>query len=184
MSLLFFSVAWALDINTQAPNFELTSMDGRIYNLTAFRGKVVVLEWFNPKCPFVKSAYKESSLIGVANKNSDVVWLAINSSAPKKQGHGLKVNQEAKKNWSIPYPILFDESGKVGKAYGAKTTPHMFVIDQSGMLVYQGALDNNPFVQKKDRIPYVERALEALKNGEKIAIPETKAYGCSVKYKK
>ena len=175
--------ALALDTGDKAPDFELKSTEGRSYSLSAFKGKVVVLEWFNPGCPFVKYVYKHDITKNLAKENSDVVWLAINSSAPKKQGHGVKANKKAKKKWSIPYPVLLDESGIVGKKYDAKTTPHMYIIDQNGILVYQGALDDSPFGKGKNPTPYVENALTALQAGTKIAPDQTKAYGCSVKYK-
>lgn len=179
---LFLSV-FALDTGDKAPDFELRSTEGRSYSLSSFTGKVVVLEWFNPGCPFVKYAYKNELTKTLAKENSDVVWLAINSSAPNKQGHGIKANKKAKGKWNIPYPILLDESGIVGKQYDAKTTPHMYVIDQNGILVYQGALDDAPFGKGNKRIPYVENALSALKAGTPIRPNQTKAYGCSVKYK-
>ena len=179
---LVFS-AWALDIGEKAPDFRLSSTEGQTYSLSSFTGKVVVLEWFNPGCPFVQYTYEHQLTTAVANNNPDVVWLAINSSAPKKQGHGVQANQESKDKWKIPFPILLDESGIVGKKYGAKTTPHMYVINQKGVLVYQGALDDSPLGKGKERQPYVEDALSSLRAGEKISPSQTKAYGCSVKYK-
>ena len=175
--------AFALDIGDKAPDFQLDSTEGRSYSLSSFKGKVVVLEWFNPGCPFVKYVYKHELTKNLAANNADVVWLAINSSAPKKQGHGVKANTKAKKKWSIPYPILLDESGMVGKSYGAKTTPHMYIIDQNGILVYQGALDDAPFGKGKNPTSYVKNALSSLKAGAEISPNQTKAYGCSVKYK-
>lgn len=175
--------ALALDIGEKAPDFRLSSVDGQSYSLSSFTGKVVVLEWFNPGCPFVKYTYEKELTTTAAIKNPDVVWLAINSSAPKKQGHGIQKNKKAKEKWSIPFPILLDESGMVGKKYGAKTTPHMYVIDQKGVLVYQGALDDSPLGKGKKREAYVENVLSALKAGTEIRPAQTKAYGCSVKYK-
>ena len=175
--------AFALDTGDKAPDFQLDSTEGRSYSLSSFKGKVVVLEWFNPGCPFVKYVYKNELTKTLAKDNSDVVWLAINSSAPKKQGHGVKANKKAIEKWSIPYPVLLDESGMVGKAYDAKTTPHMYIIDQNGILVYQGALDDAPFGKGKTKTPYVQNALKALNAGTEISPSQTKAYGCSVKYK-
>jgi peroxiredoxin len=181
--VLLLSTALALENGDKAPDFQLTSIDGQKYTLSSFVGKVVVLEWFNPGCPFVKYTYENKLTTAVADNNPDVVWLAINSSAPSKQGHGIEKNQQAKKEWNINFPILIDENGMTGKAYDAKTTPHMYVIDQTGVLVYQGALDDAPLGRGSKRIPYVENALDALKNGNPISVPKSKAYGCSVKYK-
>jgi peroxiredoxin len=180
---LYLTMAFALENGKKAPDFQLTSMDGQKYRLSSFVGKVVVLEWFNPGCPFVKYTYENKLTTTVAEKNPDVVWLAINSSAANKQGHGVKINKQAKKEWGINFPILFDENGMTGKAYDAKTTPHMYIINQAGVLVYQGALDDSPLGRGSKRIPYIENALDSLKKGNPISVPKSKAYGCSVKYK-
>ena len=180
--LLWICSALALENGQKAPDFTLKSIDGQEYSLSNFVGKVVVLEWFNPGCPFVRYAHQNQVMHNIAQKNPDVVWLAINSSGPKKQGHGLKANKKARDKWSISYPILLDETSEVGRIYSAKTTPHMYVIDQSGVLVYQGAIDNAPFGRGKNHITYVADALENLKKGAEISPAQTKAYGCSVKY--
>ena len=182
MNLFLFSAVFALENGQQVPDFTLSSTDGLRYQLSSYQGKVVVLEWFNPGCPFVKYTYEHSLTTTTANNNPDVVWLAINSSAPNKQGHGLETNIEAKKTWNIPYPILLDENGGVGKLFDAKTTPHMFVIDQKGVLVYQGALDDSPMGRGGKRTSYVENVLESLKKGTPIEVGKSQAYGCSVKY--
>jgi peroxiredoxin len=129
-----------------APAFSLTDLDGKTVSLADFAGKTVVLEWFNPGCPFVKYAHGEGPLAGMAGEQTKagVVWLAINSSAPGKQGHDREENRKAATEWKMEHPILLDEDGKVGHAYGATTTPHMFVIDGTGKLVYAGGLDNAP----------------------------------------
>ncbi len=171
-------------IGERAPNFTLTDLDGKKHDLKAYLedGKTVVLEWFNPGCPWVKRAHESDTMKTTFDrfKKEDVVWLAINSGAPGKQGHGEKVNAEAKKKWNIEYPILLDEDGKVGKAYGAKTTPHMYVISSEGVLVYKGAIDN----QKKDsgEENHVKQGLQQHLAGETVEKPQTKAYGCMVKY--
>lgn len=183
MNFWLFSIGFALDNGTKVPDFTLQSTDGLSYQLSSFFGKVVVLEWFNPGCPFVKYTYEHGLTTSVAKQNPDVVWLAINSSAPNKQGHGLELNKQAKSTWNISYPILLDENGAVGKLFTAKTTPHMFIIDQKGMLVYQGALDDAPMGRGDNRTPYVENVLSALKDRTPIAVGQTQAYGCSVKYK-
>lgn len=128
-----------------APAFELPDLDGNLVSLASFAGKTIVLEWFNPDCPFVKYAHGEGPLADLAAKQGDdVVWIAINSGAPGKQGHGAARNREAKAEWKLDHAILLDESGVVGHQYGATTTPHMFVIDPAGTLVYAGGLDNAP----------------------------------------
>jgi peroxiredoxin len=129
-----------------APPFSLPDLDGKQVGLADFAGKTVVLEWFNPDCPFVKYAHGEGGpLRTMAKQRGDaVVWLAINSGAPGKQGTGVARNREAMAEYGIEHAILLDESGDVGRAYGATNTPHMFVIDPSGKLAYAGALDNAP----------------------------------------
>jgi peroxiredoxin len=129
-----------------APMFSLPDLDGNTVSLADFVGKTVVLEWFNPDCPFVVYAHGEGPVAGRASEQGEagVVWLAINSGAPGKQGHGADRNREAKAEWNMDHAILLDEDGKVGHAYGATSTPHMFVIDPAGKLVYAGGLDNAP----------------------------------------
>lgn len=176
-------------IGEKAPTFVLTDIDGKEHDLAAYtkEEKIVVLEWFNPGCPFVQYAHSdEGPLAGAAAKHAikGVVWLAINSGAPGKQGHGVETNRQAAAKWSMSYPILIDESGGVGQAYGAKTTPHMYVITPEGEIAYRGALDNAP----QGKVPaegsknYVEAALADLAAGRPVAIAETQSYGCGVKY--
>jgi peroxiredoxin len=172
-----------------APDFTLSDTDGKGYTLSALRGKVVVLEWFNPDCPFVRASHTKGSLVGLAAKHQakGAVWLAINSSAPGKQGHGAPRNARARTEYSLSYPVLLDETGRVGKLYGAERTPHLYVIDAQGTLVYRGAIDNSPDGEREEPeggklINYVDDALAALTAGKPVRVPETKAYGCSVKY--
>ena len=134
-----------------APAFSLPDLEGKPIALADFAGKTVVLEWFNPDCPFVKYAHGEAGpLRSMAKQQGDaVVWLAINSGAPGKQGAGVERNREAKQEYAIEHAILLDESGAVGRSYGATNTPHLFVIDPAGKLVYAGALDNAPMGQIK-----------------------------------
>ncbi|ACY16026.1 thioredoxin family protein [Haliangium ochraceum] len=170
-----------------APAFELKDVDGKTVKLSDFRGKTVVIEWFNPGCPFIKYAHGEGPLKDPAKRpggdRADVVWLAINSSASGKQGHGVALNKRAKAEWKIPYPVLIDESGTVGRAYGAKTTPHMYIVDVKGKLVYHGGLDNAPLGRGKGKTEnFVASALADLAAGRSVQNAETKPYGCSVKY--
>ncbi|MBW2529800.1 MAG: thioredoxin family protein [Deltaproteobacteria bacterium] len=172
-----------------APNFSLPALGGGTVRLSEHRGKVVVLEWFNPDCPFVKQAHsREQQLRGLAARYGadGVVWLAINSGAPGKQGHGAAANERGKQSFGIEYPVLLDESGAVGRQYGALRTPHLYVIDPAGTLVYRGALDNTRGGDLEDAEPsfvnYVTAALADLAAGRAVATPETEPYGCSVKY--
>jgi peroxiredoxin len=134
------------DIGKPAPDFTLKDVDGRDVHLADSRGKVVVLEWFNPKCPFVNLSHTKGSLKGAAARHlaEGVVWLGIDSSAPGKQGYEPDEIRDAVKRFGLTHPILRDETGVVGRAYGATNTPHVFVIDKAGTLVYAGAIDNSP----------------------------------------
>ncbi len=172
-----------------APDFILEALDGTKVSLTAFKGKVVVLEWFNPGCPFVKKAHGKGSLVDAARRHTaaGVVWLAINSGGPGKQGHELGENQAAVATWGLTHPVLRDVDGAVGHAYGATNTPHMFVIDASGTVVYAGAIDNSPDAEGQaptggTLVNHVDAALADLAAGRPVATPLTRAYGCSVKY--
>jgi peroxiredoxin len=135
-------------VGEPAPAFTLPSVAGESISLADYAGKTVVLEWFNPDCPFVKYAHGEGgpleSLANELTKKDGIVWLAINSGAPGKEGAGVERNKQAQAEWKLEHPILIDEDGKVGHTYGAQTTPHMFVIDPAGKLIYAGALDNAP----------------------------------------
>lgn len=173
-------------VGDDAPDFTLKDLDGNEHTLSAYKGKTVVLEWFNPECPFVVAAYENGPLKTMVAEYQarDVVWLAINSGAPGKQGHGAEVNQKARADWSMPHPILVDEDGAVGKAYGARTTPHMYVIDPEGVLVYAGALDNAPRndVPASGHVTFTRDAIEATLAGDAVRASKTQAWGCSVKY--
>jgi peroxiredoxin len=174
-----------------APDFSLPDLDGNKVSLSSFKGKIVVLEWFNPGCPFVKAAHTKGSLKDSAKRSAEkgVVWLAINSGAAGKQGHGVETNKEHKAKWAMEHPVLLDESGDVGKSYGATNTPHMYVVDANGVLVYRGAIDNSPDGEGESPeggklVNYVDAALSDLAEKKPIAKNDTKAYGCSVKYAK
>jgi peroxiredoxin len=176
-------------VGEAAPDFTLKDLDGKEVSLASFKGKTVVLEWFNPGCPYVKKSHSVGSLVDTAQRHAanGVVWLAINSGAPGKQGHEVKLNADSAKTWKMAHPVLRDENGTVGKAYGATNTPHMFVIDHTGVVVYGGAIDNSPDGEKQSPtdgklVNYVDEALSALAAGTPIRTHDTKAYGCSVKY--
>lgn len=173
-------------VKNPAPDFTLSDLNGKQVSLSSLRGKTVVLEWFNPGCPFVRYAHGEGPLKDLAKKHTanGIVWLAVNSGADGKQGAGVDVNRQASKEWSMDHPVLIDGTGQVGKSYGAKTTPHMYVIDPNGSLIYKGALDNAPLgkVPSEGLVNYVDGALAALSSGKPVEVAETKPYGCSVKY--
>jgi len=166
----------------KAPAFRLNSFCGKTVNLSDYRGKIVVLEWLNLKCPFVKYHYeKTNTMIDLANKYKDenVVWLAVNSTSYTTP----EANNDFAEKHKLPYLILDDRSGKVGRAYGAKTTPHMYVINTKGNVVYAGAIDNSPMGNKKEGvINYVDQTLAELTAGKPVSTRESKPYGCSVKY--
>jgi peroxiredoxin len=186
-------VAGKAEIGKPAPDFALKDLDGKEVRLSSFKGKKVVLEWFNPGCPFVKASHTKGSLVSAAKKTmaSGVVWLSINSSAEGKQGFGVDANKDGAKTFGMENPVLLDADGSVGHTYGATNTPHMMVIDEKGVLVYRGAIDNSPDgegqsapdANGKGLVNYVDSALADIGAGKPVSTSETKAYGCSVKYK-
>jgi peroxiredoxin len=176
-------------VGQKAPDFTLPDLDGKPVSLAEAKGKIVVLEWFNPECPFVRASHTKGSLAGLAGRYTPkgVVWLAIDSSAPGRQGHDLDKIRAGKERYRIDYPILRDESGQVGHRYAATNTPHMFVIDARGTLVYKGAIDNSPDGEGESPaggklVNYVAEAIDATANRQPVATTETQAYGCTVKY--
>jgi peroxiredoxin len=174
----------AAALGAPAPDFTLTDTEGQSVLLSSLGGKTVVLEWFNADCPFVKYAHgKAGPLRNQPDRvvSDKVVWLAINSSAPGKQGSGLERNHKAREDYQMSYPVLLDPDGTVGRLYGAKTTPHIFVIDPAGVLVYSGALDGAP-MGNGNRTNHVDACLADLAAGGAVKKPSTKPYGCSVKY--
>lgn len=177
----------AVETGSPAPDFTLTDTNGQEHSLSDFEGKVVVLEWLNHGCPFVVRHYESGNLPGLQQKYTDegVVWLSIVSSAPGKQGYNSpeKANQISEEKGAVPTAVLLDPTGEVGKAYDARTTPHMYVIDSEGVLVYQGAIDDDPRGQKGDDATcYVSAAVDSTMAGEEVEVGTTKPYGCGVKY--
>jgi peroxiredoxin len=174
------------EVENPAPDFTLPDLDGNQVTLSALRGTTVVIEWFNPGCPFVVHAHTKGPINEMAASlpAQGIVWLAVNSGAPGKQGHGVDTNRKAVKDWKIDHPVLLDESGDVGRAYGATNTPHMYVVDPRGSLVYGGAIDNAPMgkVPAEGHVNYVALALADLAAGRPVETAETQAYGCTVKY--
>jgi len=178
------------EIGSPVPDFTLNCLGGNPHSLADYKGKIIVLEWTNPNCPYVVRVYKTDKIIPDLQhkyKEKGVVWITINSTHPEHKDYlPPEKLKEIYTEWQAAYThYLMDPEGKVGRLYDAKTTPHIFIINREGKLVYNGALDDDPRGQKsKDqKINYVELALEALLNGQEIATPLTKPYGCTVKYK-
>ncbi len=173
-------------LGQKAPDFKLKDTTGKEFSLSQLTadGKIVVLEWFNSECPFCVKHGEAKTMVNMVNqfKDKNVVVLGINSGAPGKQGHGK--DAAAIKNWGLNYPILNDETGAVGRLYGAKTTPHMFIIQKDGTIGYMGAIDNEPGARKVSETAknFVTQALNEILAGQTVSTPETKPYGCSVKY--
>ena len=179
-------VLYANEKPVKAPDFTLKNYDGKEFKLADLKGKIVVLAWINPECPFVRYHYENKSTIkelAKKYKEKKVVWLAINST----NFHKTEDNKKFAEKNKISQPILDDSSGKVGRAYHATNTPHMFIINADGNIVYNGAIDNAPLgrvPKDKEYVNYVDKALEELISGKTISIAKTKPYGCTVKYKK
>jgi len=190
------AAAQPAELGKPAPDFTLVDTEGATHALAKLRGKTVVLEWFNPDCPFVRFAHSQGPLEDMAGRvaSADLVWLAINSGAAGKQGHGVDRNKRARSDYKMPNPILLDESGSVGRAYGAAKTPHLYVIDPDGVLVFRGGIDNAPMgevdperprlpgAKEGERVNYVDTALEDMKQRRPLRLADVPAYGCSVKY--
>jgi peroxiredoxin len=174
-------------VGAQAPDFTLTSTDDEAFTLSSLRGKTVVLEWYNPDCPFVRYAHTEGPLKDLAAKQTPtgVVWLAINSGAPGKQGYGKERNVASRTEYGLSHPVLLDEDGKVGHLYGATRTPEFWIVDAKGVVAYAGALDNAPLGRTSGDealVDYVSAALADIAGGKAPAMASTKPYGCGVKY--
>ncbi|MFP4354419.1 MAG: redoxin domain-containing protein [Phycisphaerae bacterium] len=173
---------WQTRTPAVAPDFALIDHKGDPVQLSDYRGKTVVLEWINWDCPFVKRHHGEKTMKQLAEKydDKDVVWLGINSTKYADQAANAKHIQK----YELPYAVLDDHTGRVGRLYDAKTTPHMVIIDPAGLIAYDGAIDDDPRGKKnaKDRTHYVADALDSVLPGRPVAKAETKPYGCSVKY--
>ena len=179
-------------INTQAPNFATVNSYGQTIQLSDLRGSPVILEWTNHECPYVARHYDENNMQDVQKiaRAAGIIWLSIISSTPGDQGHvsAAKANALTNTRGASPAHVLLDESGEVGMLYGAKTTPHMYMIDANGILRYKGAIDdigrgmqffNASF---EEAVNYVSSQIGELVAGQVLAVNSTTAYGCSVKY--
>ena len=176
-------------VGKAAPNFKLADVNGKPVTLSQFRGKTVVLEWNNPECPFVKKHYNSGNMqkTQAAAAADGVVWLSINSSAEGKQGYmtpdqakTIVAGQQSRRT-----AYLLDPKGVVGTGYGAKTTPHIYIVNPAGTLVYNGGIDDKPTQDKADIAGarnHVLAALSELKAGKPVSVPTSRPYGCSVKY--
>jgi len=176
-------------VGQPAPDFTVVDSQGKQHQLKDFAGKTVVLEWTNDQCPFVVKHYSGNmqALQGEFTAKADQVWLSVISSAPGKQGHvsGAKADELTQSRNAKPTAVVFDESGVVGKAYDAKTTPHMYVIDKNGVLQYMGGIDSIPTAKVEDiakATPYFANAMRAVLAGTAVNPAVTKPYGCSIKY--
>lgn len=179
------------EIDKPAPDFTLSAIDGKKHSLSDYRGKFVVLEWNNPDCPFVKKHYNSGNMQKLQKTFGEkgVVWLTVCSSAPGKQGY-YESSELAKMYESGTFAssaYLQDPTGEVGRTYGAKTTPHMYVIDPEGVLIYAGAIDDKKSTRPADiegSTNYVQACLDAAMAGKEVAVKTTTPYGCSIKYAK
>jgi peroxiredoxin len=175
---------------TAAPEFTLTDIQGKPHKLSQYKGKYVVLEWFNSECPFVQKHYESGNMQGLQKKYGDkgVVWLTINSTSTQSSNfRNPAQSQEIVRDWKmVPAALMLDADGNVGQAYGARTTPHMWVIDPGGKVIYAGGIDDKPTFRPadvKDAKNYVAAALDESMTGKAVTTPAATAYGCSVKYR-
>jgi len=177
-------------VGQPAPGFSLTSTDGKTVRLADFQGRHVVLEWVNPGCPYVRKHYNSANMQGTQKEvtTQGVVWLAVNSTenasadylAPAELGRWMQTQQAAATH------TLLDEDGSVGKAYGARTTPHMYIVDPKGVLVYAGGIDSIPSARAGDiqtAVNYIKQGVRESLAGQPIRAASTRPYGCAIKYK-
>lgn len=186
----FFGPANAVTVGEDAPDFQINDVNGKSFSLSAQKGKIVVLEWTNPNCPFVKKQYDSNNMQALQKKYTEagVVWVSVNSSAEGKEGY-LATDEEAKKliteKQIASTNYIRDTQGDIGKSFRATTTPHIFIIGKDGKVAYAGAIDSIPSADKADvekAENYVALALDELLAGKDVTKQNTTAYGCSVKY--
>lgn len=176
------------EVGKTAPKFELKDTEGNTHKLSDYEGKTVILEWFNGDCPYVVRHYERGFLKEFANKThakEEYVWIAINSNPEGTQGGGRERSAYHRERYNIEFPILIDENNRVAHKYKASRTPEIYIINPEGVLVYQGAVDNDPhgrLWETDEYVNYVENALKKLKEDEAISPDRTRAYGCRVRY--
>lgn len=183
------ALAAGLPIGKPAPAFEAMDADGRSVRLSDFKGRTVVLEWTNHDCPFVRKHYESGAMQALQKRWTErgVVWLSVISSAPGEQGavDGAEAKRLTVERAAAPSDVLLDPKGVLGRAYDARTTPHMYIVTGDGTLAYQGGIDDKPSTELADLKTarnYVEEALSALAAGKPVAATTTRPYGCTVKY--
>lgn len=187
--VLAATTAAAALVGGTAPGFSVADVNGKTVQLSDFKGKFVVLEWTNPECPFVRAQYSAEAMQALQKEAGarDVVWLAINSTNQSSSEYktGAQMGQWMKDKGAAPKAVLIDSNSAAGRAYAARTTPHMFVIDPNGKVVYEGAIDDKRSTRTSDRASahnYVRAALEESLAGKPVSVASTTPYGCSVKY--
>ena len=180
----------AATVGQPAPDFTLKDTSGKTVKLSDFKGKHVVLEWTNPGCPFVLKHYNSGNMQATQKDatGKGVVWLAINSTEKASRDYlePAKLVAWKQERKSAPSAVLMDEEGTAGRAYGARTTPHMYIVNPQGQLVYAGGIDSIPSSRVDDipkANPYIRQALGEIKAGKPLSVSTSQAYGCSVKYK-
>jgi len=179
----------ATRVGDRAPDFTATDSNGRVHKLSEYQDKFVVLEWTNRGCPYTQKHYNSGNMQRLQREwtSRGVIWLTVISSAPGKQGYVKAAEENAyeKQVNAAPTAVLLDPTGVLGRLYDAKTTPHMFIIDPKGILIYNGAIDDRPTTELADvkgAKNYLSLALEEASTGKPVSIPTTRPYGCSVKY--
>jgi peroxiredoxin len=188
-TLIALSLGWAARLGEAAPDFTATDTNGEVHKLSEYQGKFVVLEWTNRGCPYTQKHYNSGNMQRLQREwtGRGVVWLTVISSAPGKQGYVTASEENAylKQANAAPTAVLLDPAGTLGHLYDAKTTPHIFVINPKGSLIYKGAIDDRPTTDVSDvngAKNYVSLALEEASSGKPVGTPTSRPYGCSVKY--
>jgi AhpC/TSA family len=186
---LLTSSVYAVKVGESAPDFQATDSNGQVHKLAQYRGKFVVLEWHNNGCPYTRKHYESGNMQRLQREwiGKGVVWFSMISSAPGQQGYvtAQQENDYLKKMKASPSAVLLDPEGNVGRLYSAKTTPHMFIINPEGVLLYDGAIDDKATTDRADIATaknYVSQALQEAMANKPVSIPTTRPYGCSVKY--
>lgn len=187
--LIAFSAVWAARVAEPAPDFTATDTNGKVHKLSEYRGKFVVLEWSNRGCPYTQKHYNSGNMQRLQQEwtGRGVIWLTVITSAPGKQGYVTASEENAylKQVNAVPTAVLLDPTGALGHLYGAKTTPHIFIISPQGTLIYNGAIDDRPTTDPADvngAKNYLSAALDEATSGKPVSSPTSHPYGCSVKY--